>query len=117
MTTAGNRPERPIFQPLEQRLLLSGTIEGQVWYDLNADRVQDDADPGLDGWTVELVDGETGVVLASVVTAATENTQATTRSWCIRAVRRPAPVTAATTTMAVSGDSTWNDRVASHVSG
>ncbi len=43
-----------ILEALEPRLLLSGTIAGQLWHDLNADGVMDAGELGLDGWTVEL---------------------------------------------------------------
>jgi len=59
----------PIFEALEPRLLLSGTVAGQVWDDLNADGVNDASEPGLDGWTVELVEVDSGLVVDTVVTA------------------------------------------------
>ncbi|MHC4562606.1 MAG: SdrD B-like domain-containing protein [Planctomycetota bacterium] len=69
-TSRSNAAGRPIFQSLEPRLLLSGTIEGQVWYDLDADNDHDTNDPGLDGWIVELVDADTDSVVASQTTFA-----------------------------------------------
>ncbi|KKN79886.1 hypothetical protein LCGC14_0335140, partial [marine sediment metagenome] len=62
-------PNRPAFEALEPRLLLNGTIEGQVWEDLNGNGFQDPGEPGLNGWTVELVDVTTGAGLQSMSTA------------------------------------------------
>jgi hypothetical protein len=53
---------RPILEALEPRLLLSGTIAGQLWNDLNADGVKDAGEPGLDGWTIELTNLTSGGV-------------------------------------------------------
>jgi len=54
---------------LEARLLLSGTIEGQVWRDYDADGVRDAGEHGLNGWTVELVDVAGGGVVDTQTTA------------------------------------------------
>ena len=59
----------PIFQALEPRLLLSGTIEGQVWEDLNGDGFRDPGEDGLNGWTVQLVHRSTQQVAATTETA------------------------------------------------
>jgi len=56
------------FESLEPRLLLSGSIEGTLWHDLNADGVHDAGETGLDGRTVELIDRATGLVAATTVT-------------------------------------------------
>jgi len=60
---------RPAFEPLEPRLLLNGTIEGQVWEDLNGNGLRDPGELGLNGWTVELVDQLTNTVVDTQVTA------------------------------------------------
>jgi len=60
------------LEPLEQRLLLSAWIEGAVWHDLNGDGFRDLDEPGLDGWTVELLDGDTGEVEATAVTVGSD---------------------------------------------
>ena len=44
-----------------------GSIHGQKWDDLNGDGVWDANEPGLNGWTIELVDS-TGQVVATQVT-------------------------------------------------
>jgi len=48
---------------------LVGQITGRKYHDLDGDGLQGPAEPGLDGWTVELVDPDTGAVLATQVTA------------------------------------------------
>ena len=60
--------ESPVLESLEPRLLLSGTIEGQVWRDYSADGVRDAGENGLNGWTVELVDS-VGTVVDTQTTA------------------------------------------------
>jgi len=45
----------------------TGSISGTVWYDLNANNVQDNGEPGRSGWTVQLLTGST------VLTSATTN--------------------------------------------
>ena len=45
-----------------------GAIHGQKWHDVNGDGVRDPNEPGLDGWTIEVVDPVTGAVVASQVT-------------------------------------------------
>jgi 6-phosphogluconolactonase (cycloisomerase 2 family) len=67
-TTSKGTP--PVFQALEPRLLLNGTIEGQVWEDINGNGLHDAGELGLNGSTVELVDQSTDVVVASTVTSA-----------------------------------------------
>ncbi len=67
-----NRPSRPTFEALEPRLLLNGTIAGQVWDDLNGDGVQDIGDVGVNGWTVELVDVASGTVVDMQVSASVD---------------------------------------------
>ena len=47
---------------------LAGDIVGSKWHDLDADGVRDPGEPGLDGWTIELVDSQTGQVVATAVT-------------------------------------------------
>ena len=48
---------------------LPSEIHGQKWRDSDADGERDPGEEGLDGWTIELVDAETGDVLATTVTA------------------------------------------------
>jgi len=50
-------------------LLLSASVSGQKFDDLNANGVRDPGELGLDGWTVELVELETGLVADTAVTA------------------------------------------------
>ncbi|MCK4600978.1 MAG: beta-propeller fold lactonase family protein, partial [Phycisphaerae bacterium] len=45
------------------------TVSGQKWHDLNADGHRDEGEVGLSGWTIELVDATTGVVVATTETA------------------------------------------------
>jgi len=45
---------KPIFEALEQRLLLSASISGQKFEDLNANGVLDAGEPGLEGWRIYL---------------------------------------------------------------
>lgn len=45
-----------VFVPL-------GSLGDRVWHDLDSDRVQDDGEPGLSGWTVTLFDVTTGAQL------------------------------------------------------
>ncbi len=49
---------------------MSGEISGQKWHDLNGDGVHDQDEPGLNGWTIELVLPGVGTVVASTTTAA-----------------------------------------------
>jgi|GEM_PF-2571498 len=60
---------RPAFETLEPRLLLSGTIEGQVWEDLNGDGIRSSNEPGVDGITVELVNRDSSLVVGAQSTA------------------------------------------------
>ena len=66
-TRRPHRPHRghseiaPSIQALEDRTLLS-TISGQKFNDLNGNGARDPGEPGLDGWTVQLLD-ETGFEL------------------------------------------------------
>ncbi|MDP6542587.1 MAG: SdrD B-like domain-containing protein [Phycisphaerae bacterium] len=46
----------PIFEALEPRLLLDGTIAGQLWNDFDADGVNDASESGLNDWIIELTD-------------------------------------------------------------
>ena len=55
----------PLFEPLERRLLLNGTIEGQIWEDLNGNGARDAGEPGIDGCVVELLDASTGESIAT----------------------------------------------------
>ncbi len=45
---------RPIFdlEPIEKRVLLTGSISGAVFNDYNSNGLQDGSEPGLPGWTV-----------------------------------------------------------------
>jgi hypothetical protein len=45
-----------------------GFICGTKFHDLNGNGVRDSGEPGLEGWTIELVDPETNTVLQTVVT-------------------------------------------------
>ncbi|WP_231953894.1 choice-of-anchor Q domain-containing protein [Pirellulimonas nuda] len=45
-----------------------GAIHGQKWHDVNGDGVRDPTEPGLDGWTIEVIDSVTGAVVASQLT-------------------------------------------------
>ena len=48
--TGANGPAGPPFvEQLEPRLLLDGTISGQLWNDLNGDGIHDAGDPGTEG--------------------------------------------------------------------
>jgi len=74
----------PLFESLEPRLLLDATagaiewigpvgndlgeIHGQKWHDLDADGVRHPGEPGLDGWTIELVDPATNAVIQTTTT-------------------------------------------------
>ena len=49
-----------------------GFITGQKWHDLNDNGVQDGNEPGLNGWTIQVVDPNTGVVAASAVTGSVD---------------------------------------------
>ena len=64
-----SRPAPALIEALEPRLLLSGSIEGTVWHDLNADGLRDGGEAGLNGWTVELVDAATMTVVDTQTTA------------------------------------------------
>jgi len=46
--------------------MLSGSIQGQVWCDLNDNGFKDAGDPGLDGWTVYLDENENGQLDSSL---------------------------------------------------
>ncbi|MFC1764543.1 Ig-like domain-containing protein [Planctomycetota bacterium] len=48
---------KPSFEQLESRLLLSASIEGTIWNDINANGMQDIGESGLANWTVELDNG------------------------------------------------------------
>ncbi|KKM04276.1 hypothetical protein LCGC14_1765860, partial [marine sediment metagenome] len=50
----------------------TAAISGQKFEDLNADGIRDVGEPGLDGWTIELVDPATGAVIDTQVTAAVD---------------------------------------------
>jgi len=58
----------PFLEALEPRLLLSASVSGRKFEDLNANGVQDPGECGLDGWTVELIDAATGSVAETAVT-------------------------------------------------
>jgi 6-phosphogluconolactonase (cycloisomerase 2 family) len=60
---------RAILEALEPRLLLSASISGQKFDDLNANGVRDPGEPLLDGWTIELVDSATGQVIDNELTS------------------------------------------------
>ena len=48
---------------------LPSEIHGQKYYDINTNGLHDPDEPGLNGWTLELVDSATGAVVATQVTA------------------------------------------------
>ncbi|MDA1014623.1 MAG: carbonic anhydrase family protein [Planctomycetota bacterium] len=54
-------------EALEDRTLLTGTIQGQKWLDQDADGSKDASEPYMNGWTIELLD-DTGTVVATQVT-------------------------------------------------
>ena len=64
-----HRSRKPVLESLEARLLLSGSIDGQVWDDLNGDGLRDAGEVGLNGVTVELVDRTTDLVVTTQATA------------------------------------------------
>jgi Tol biopolymer transport system component len=49
-----------------------GAIRGMKFHDLNGNGVRDSGEPGLDGWTIELVDAATGEVVAEQITYSTD---------------------------------------------
>jgi len=49
---------KPSFEQLESRLLLSASIEGTVWNDINGNGAQDGEESGLINWTVTLDNGQ-----------------------------------------------------------
>ena len=53
----------------------AGEIRGFKWHDLNADGIWDDNEPGLDGWTIELLQGMD--VIASTTTGDNPDTPGT----------------------------------------
>ena len=57
-----------ILEQLEPRMLLSASISGQKFDDFNANGVRDPGEPGVDGWAVELVNVNTGLVGDTAVT-------------------------------------------------
>jgi len=69
VSTDGSSSPAAAFELLEPRLLLSGSIDGAVWHDVNADGIRDAGEVGLNGWTVELVNVATGQVEATQVSA------------------------------------------------
>ncbi len=56
--TASSSSRQPMFEPFEPRILLSGSIAGTVWADLNADGIHDANEPGMAGITVYLDDND-----------------------------------------------------------
>lgn len=46
-----------------------GFISGQKFHDRNGNGLRDPNEPGLNGWTIEVVDPATGLVVATVLTA------------------------------------------------
>jgi len=73
-TSASTRLARAaaIFESLEPRLLLAGSIEGTIWHDLNADGVRDAGEPGLNGRTIEVVNLATGAVVVTQATSSVD---------------------------------------------
>lgn len=52
---------------LDPNAATTGTISGQKWQDLNGDGIKDANEPGLNGWTIELINAN-GEVAHSAVT-------------------------------------------------
>jgi len=80
-------PPRLHLEALEPRVLLDGSLEGlfgstidlgnhvtppaiygQKFHDLDGDRVRQPDEPGLNGWTIELLDAGSGAVVATRLT-------------------------------------------------
>jgi hypothetical protein len=55
------RIRRLRFEELEDRRLLTATIGGRVWYDLEGDATLGHNDPGMPGWKVYLDQDATAV--------------------------------------------------------
>ncbi len=53
---------------IDAGLIGTGSIHGEKFDDLDGDGVRDPGEPGLDGWTIELVDAETEQVVDTQVT-------------------------------------------------
>jgi hypothetical protein len=51
---------------------IPGSVTGQKWHDVNANGRREDGEPGLNGWTIELVDARTNQVI---------DTQETDHAW------------------------------------
>jgi len=51
---------------------LPGEVTGQVFEDLNANNVRDPGETGLSGWTIELVNSSTGVLVDTTVTSSVD---------------------------------------------
>jgi len=54
------------YQPPQEDPL--GELGDRVWHDLNSDGDQDDNEPGLSGWTVTLIDADSGTPIGSMPT-------------------------------------------------
>ena len=46
----------------------SSSLHGQKWNDLNGDGIKDPNEPGIDGWPIEVLDPNTGAVVATQLT-------------------------------------------------
>jgi uncharacterized delta-60 repeat protein len=60
-----------IRDPGGPAILSAGSIRGQAFHDLDRDGEHDDSDPGLEGWTIQLL-GELGNLVATTQTQPTE---------------------------------------------
>ena len=58
---------RSLFQlePVERRVLLTGSIAGTIFSDYNSNGAQDAGEPGLSGWTVFLDSNDNNIPEAS----------------------------------------------------
>ncbi len=61
------------MEPLEPRLLLSGTVTGTVFYDLDADGVQDGGEPAYENATIYVDENDDGVKQAGETDSTTTN--------------------------------------------
>jgi len=64
LTVAGGQVERGV----DFGNARYGSISGQKFEDLDGDAQRDPGEPGLDGWTIELLDPETATVIATTLT-------------------------------------------------
>jgi len=65
-------PVRAIAEPLERRVLFSGSIQGYLWNDVNANGIWDAPDTRATGWTVYLDQNNNGKLDPGEPTATTD---------------------------------------------